>query len=69
MLFEKVGMAYVPTSLTGCVLCVLYCGMGVLMIAVPKLIFSDSRIVDAYRVVTFILFWWLGLRFAKRHSA
>ena len=69
ILFEKVGMAYMPTSLTGCILGFLYCGMVALLIVVPQIMFPDSRIVDAYQVVTFILFWWLGLRFAKRHSA
>jgi hypothetical protein len=62
-------MAYMPTSLTGCFLCLLYTGMVALAIIVPQIIFPDSRIVPAYQVVTFLLFWWFALRFAKRHSA
>ncbi len=69
ILFEKFGMAYMPTSLTGCVLGFLYCGMVVLLIVVPQMMFPDSRIASVYQVVTFLLLWWLGLRFAKRYSA
>lgn len=69
ILFEKIGMAYMPTSLMGCILGFLYCGVVVLLIVVPQIMFPDSRIVPVYQAVTFFLFWWLGLRFAKRHSA
>lgn len=67
--FEKVGMAYMPASLTGCILGFLYCGMVALLIVVPQIMFPDSRIVSGYQVVAFLLLWWLGLRFAKLHSA
>jgi len=69
ILFEKAGISYMPASVTGCVLTFLYTGIGVLLIVVPQFIFPDSRIVSAYQVVIFLLFWWIGLRFAKRHSA
>lgn len=69
ILFKKVGMSYLPTSPMGFLYCGLYCGMGVLLVVLPQIMFPDSRIVSAYQVATFLLFWWLGLRFAKRHSA
>jgi len=69
ILFEKAGISYMPASLTGCVLTFLYTGIGGLLIVVPQFIFPDSRIVSAYQAVMFLLFWWVGLRFAKRHSA
>ena len=61
-------MTYMPVTMTGCVLAFLYVGMGGLLVVVPQLIFPDSRVVTGYQVVTFLLFWWCGLRFAKRHS-
>lgn len=69
ILFEKVGMAYMPVNQTGWILGLLYCALAVLSLLVPAIVLPHSRIMTGYQVVAFLFFWWLGLRFAKRHSA
>lgn len=69
ILFEKFGFSYVPTNSTGCLLLFVYLAFAIPLLIVPAIIFPHSRIVTGYQVVAFLLFWWLGLRFAKRHSA
>lgn len=68
ILFEKFGGAYMPVNLTGCLLLFLYVAFAMSFLIVPQIIFPHSGIVSGYQVVAFLIFWWLGLRFAKLHS-
>lgn len=58
-----------PANLTGWLLLFIYAAITISLLIAPAIIFSQSRIVSGYQVVVFLLFWWCGLRFAKRHSA
>jgi hypothetical protein len=69
ILFEKFGAAYMPVNLTGWLLFAIYAAFTVPFLIVPEILFPHSRIVSGYQVGAFLLFWWMGLRFAKRHSA
>ena len=68
VLFEKFGAAYMPVNLTGWLLLFIYVAFTALSLIVPEILFPDSRIVSGYQIGVFLLFWWGGLRFAKRHS-
>ena len=69
ILFEKFGPSYMPANGTGWLLLFIYLAFVVPILVVPAIIFQHSRTVSGYQLVAFLLFWWCGLRFAKRHSA
>lgn len=69
ILFEKFGFSYVPANLTGWLLLFVYLAFAGPLLIVPTIMFPHSRIVSGYQIAAFLLFLWLGLRFAKRHSA
>jgi hypothetical protein len=69
ILFEKFGPGYMPANLTGWLLLFTYLAFVLPFLIIPEMVFPHSRIVSGYQVAAFLLFWWLGLRFARRHSA
>lgn len=57
-----------PVNLTGWLFLFLYVAFAMPVLIIPQIIFPHSGIVSGYQVVAFLMFWWLGLRFAKLHS-
>ena len=67
-MLDRAGVSYVPCNLKGWVFTFAYLAVVGPIIVVPQTVFPGSGIVSGYQLVTFMLFWLAGLRFAKRRS-